>query len=223
MSFADLLKKPLPSASSKVVTEGVDDLNPGEVDPDTIVTPPTPEDAIVPAEPFKATECDDGEECDVPDPTPVVTPVPDVVPEVDAAPLTPDESQRVDDTMNVVATPMLIASELDESALDEFVESTDADIAVAEGFLTEKTIVRFDKNAKKAQLYEVAVAAVAREKNDPLYRKLQTVYKMERILKAKLRKKYNSQASKKVKEYLARAKKSKSGVLARIAAKLSGK
>ena len=84
-------------------------------------------------------------------------------------------------------------------------------------------LVKFDKNAKRAQLFEVAVAAVAREKKDPLYKKLQTVYKMERQIKAKLRKKYNAPAKQKVKEYLARAKKSKSGLIARIAKKITGK
>ena len=136
--------------------------------------------------------------------------------------LTPDESQRVDDTLNAVATPLLIQGEGCKEVA-EFVESVDSDIAVAEGFLTEKTIVKFDKNAKRAQLFEVAVAAVAREKKDPLYKKLQTVYKMERQIKAKLRKKYNAPAKQKVKEYLARAKKSKSGLIARIAKKITGK
>ena len=42
---------------------------------------------------------------------------------------------------------------------------------------------------------------------------------MERILKAKLRIKYHAQASRKVKEYLRKAQKSKSGILSRIASK----
>ena len=153
---------------------------------------------------------------------PTANPAPVDSPEGDTA-LSPDESQRVDDKMNAIATPMLLADELDECDMKEFVESTDCDIAIAEGFLTERTIVKFDKNAKRAQLYEVAVRSIAQEKNDPLWRKLETVYKMERILKAKLRKKYHSQANAKVKEYLARAKKSKSGILSRIAAKIMGK
>ena len=143
--------------------------------------------------------------------------------EVDSEPLSPAESQRVDDVINTVATPILINGELTESEIEEFVNSMDSDIAVTEGFLMERTIVKFDKNAKKAQLYEVAVAAVAREKKDPLFKKLNTVYKMERILKAKLRKKYHAQAQQKVKEYLARARKSKSGILSRIANKILGR
>ena len=143
--------------------------------------------------------------------------------ENDTEVLSPDESQRADDVINAVATPLMLNGELSEAEINEFVESVDSDIAIAEGLLTERTIVKFDKNAKRAQLYEVAVAACAREHNDPDFRKLQTVYKMERILKKKLRKKYNSQAQKKVKEYLARAKKSKSGIISRIAHKITGK
>ena len=208
--FTDLLSKPLPSAMNANVNESA--LGDGEMLDDTV----TPVEPVAPVEPVEPT------------PAPVVPEVP-VTPAVPAATepatdLTPDESQKVDEVMNAVATPLLIKNEFaSEDDYSEFVESVDSDIAVAEGFLTERTIVKFDKNAKKAQLYEVAVAAVAREKKDPLYKKLETVYKMERILKAKLRKKYHAQANAKVKEYLQRAKKSKSGILAKIAAKLTGK
>lgn len=200
-SFTELLNKPLPSKQSDYYTEG--------------------------------SNCVGCEE-DVNDPTNHETsnefmnniynqPTPENPENDEPDPLTPEQSQRVDDTINAVATPILIDSELTESEIDEFIESVDSDIAVSEGFLTEKTIVKFDKHAKKAQLYEVAVAACAREHKDPLFKKLETVYKMERVIKAKLRKKYNSEAQKKVKEYLARAKKSKSGILARIANKLTKK
>lgn len=144
-------------------------------------------------------------------------------PEDDIKPLSPEADQRVDDTISAVATPLLINTELTESDIDNFIESVDSDIAVNEGFLTEKTIVKFDKNAKRAQLFEVAVAACAREHKDPLYKKLETVYKMERVIKAKLRKKYYSEAQRKVKEYLKRASKSKSNVIKRIAHKITGK
>lgn len=141
----------------------------------------------------------------------------------DTTPLTPEQNVEVDRFMDTVATPLLISGSASPEEINEFVESVESDIAVGEGFLTERTIVRFDKNAKKAQLFETAVAAIARSKNDPLYKKLQTVYKMERIIKAKLRKKYHSEADRKVKEWMARAKKSKSGFLSKIVSKLTGK
>lgn len=213
--FSELMKQPLPSArdnNDSVFTEGYDGCEESFDDPfsSSKFEPfSCPSDNCINPSP----ECPSGN-CDEPAP---------MGSEVDTTPLTSDQSQRVDDTINAVATPILINGELNDDQIKEFVESMDSDIAVNEGFLTEKTIIKFDKNAKRAQLYEVAVAAVAREKKDPLYKKLQTVYKMERIIKAKLRKKYHSQAQQKVKEYLARAKKSKSGILARIANKITGK
>lgn len=206
-NFKELLSKPLPSKSG-MIKEGTDCCENTPVDPLAPVADPIEGDTAV-------------DPTDEQDPIVPVTPV--VVPEEDNVELTPDESKRVDDTMDAVATPILLKTELTEEEMIEFVESADSDIAEAEGFLTEKTIIKFDKNAKKAQLYEIAVAAVAREKKDPLYKKLQTVYKMERIIKAKLRKKYHAQAQQKVKEYLARAKKSKSNVLSKIINKITGK
>lgn len=203
--FSELLSKPLPSKQTGEYYEGV---NCDECGTDGAgdVTPEIPEtnpimDNIYSGNNQQTPDIDDDE----------------------PAPLTPEQSQRVDDTINAVATPLLIQNNLTESEVAEFIESVDSDIAVSEGFLTEKTIVKFDKTAKKAQLYEVAVAACAREHKDPLYKKLETVYKMERVIKAKLRKKYNAEAQKKVKEYLARARKSKSGILARIANKITNK
>ena len=207
--FSELMRQPLPSArdnNSSIFTEGFGCEDVFQNPLDCAATDP------MPASPL-----------DTPDDDGFASPSDTANTDVDTTPLTPDQSQKVDDVINTVATPILINGELNDDQVKEFVESMDSDIAVNEGFLTEKTIIKFDKNAKKAQLYEVAVAAVAREKKDPLYKKLQTVYKMERIIKAKLRKKYHSQAQQKVKEYLARAKRSKSGVLARIAHKITGK
>lgn len=175
--------------------------------------------------------CEPKEPCDPADPTcnqpippiQMQEPVPDPIKDDEDVVLSPEEDRRVDDTINAVATPLLLNTEMTESELEEFIESIESDIMVGEGFLTEKTIVRFDKNAKRAQLFEVAVAACAREHKDPLYKKLETVYKMERTIKAKLRKKYRNEANRKVKEYLQRAKKSKSNVLVRIANKITGK
>ena len=207
MTFEEMMKAPLPAEMKRGIATNVNESvsECGDCGVDNIVPDVTPENPPVP---------------EIPAP-PVSNPE---TPQQDTnTELTPDESQRVDDVINTVATPILLKSELDEVGMNEFVEGIESDIVMAEGFLTERTIVRFDKNAKKAQLYEVAVRAVAREKKDPLYRKLETVEKMKRIIEAKLRKKYDSQARKKMKEYLDRAKKSKSGILAKIAHKLSGK
>ena len=114
---------------------------------------------------------------------------------------------------------MLLKESMTDDEFEEFVNSEEFDTLVNEGFMTERTIVKFDKNARKAQLKEVAVRACAMEHRDPLWKKLNLAYKMERILKAKLRVKYNNQANMKVKEYLKRARMSKSGLLSKLANK----
>lgn len=199
MNFSDLLKKPLPSATQAGTsyTESMDDCDSG----------------------FCGEDFSDLQGTNTTDENPVAL-------ENDEAPdnhLTPEQEQEVDDAIVAVATPILLQAELSEDEIHEFVEGLDSDVAIAEGVLTEKTIVRFDKKARLSQLYEVAVYAIARAKNDRLYKKLDKVYAMERLLKAKLRKKYNAQAQKKAKEYLAKMKQSKSGIIAKIASKISGK
>lgn len=222
--FSDLMAQPLPSAQK--ANEVVEDIKTESVKPEA-----KSEESLIESMDDLIMEFEDDVEADEVE---VVQPLDSTVAaavvdepaegeEVDNEPLTPAESNNVDGVIDAVATPLLLRESLNEDEIMEFVNSMDSDIAVSEGFLMEKTIIKFDKKAKKAQLYEVAVAAVAREKKDPLYKKLNTVYKMERILKAKLRKKYNSQAQQKVKEYLARAKRSKSGILSRIANKIMGR
>lgn len=212
--FTELMSKPLQPAlgSDDAFTlegfgceEGGDICDPSEpfgTDPTTPVTAPdasTPVDQVK-ANVAKAMTSSDTEMQDPP-------------------PLTPEQDQHVDDVMTTVLTPMLLKENMTESEFTEFVNSDEFDTLRDEGFMTERTIVKFDKHARKAQLYEVAIRACAMEHHDPLWRKLETVYKMERILKAKLRIKYHAQASRKVKEYLRKAQKSKSGILSRIASK----
>ena len=212
-NFADLLNRPLPSMVA-AVEESVEDTNtiqegaednvvvmqsePIEVPAEPVSVPPTPEPIIAKPEEVVAVQAE-------------VEPVDN---------LTPEENRNVDDVLNSVGTALLLNDEMNEEEYKEFVNGLEGGIAEAEGFLTERTIVRLDKNAKKAHLYELALFTVAREKNDRDWKKLQTVYKMKRMLKARLRKKYNNLAMKKYREYLDRARKSKSGILAKIANKM---
>lgn len=226
--FQDILNSPLPSARGRIYEESVDECGEGcdtECGTQCDNCGDDNCDGCEPVSPQSPVEIDDvmddlGDDQDPVDST-MDSELDEPIGDDDLDPL---ESRNVDDVINTVGTSILMKDEIgSEEELKEFVNSMDSDIAVSEGYLTEKTIIKFDKNAKKAQLYEVAVFACAREKNDPLWRKLQTVWKLERVIKAKLRKKYNAPANRKVKEYLARAKKSKSGFLAKIAAKLTGK
>ena len=210
--FSELMSKPLQSSldsADAYTLEGFDCAEGDACDPaDPFCTDPTPVAAVEPpvASPIagdatvKALTSSDTEMQEPP-------------------PLSPEQDQHVDDVMTAVLTPMLLKESMTEEEFEEFVNSDDFDMLVNEGFMTERTIVKFDKNARKAQLKEVAVRACAMEHHDPLWKKLNLVYKLERTLKAKLRVKYNNQANRKVKEYLRRARKSKSGILAKIADK----
>lgn len=138
--------------------------------------------------------------------------------------LTEEEEQNIDERIKRVATPLLIQDELsDDEEVNMFKESVDTDVAMDEGYFTERTIVRFDKRARRSQLKKVAVFAIAKEKNDVLYRKLVTIWKLERKLEAMLCKKYNTQAEAKVKKYIADAKKSKSSIVKKAINKITGK
>ena len=137
--------------------------------------------------------------------------------------LGPDGEQRVNDALDTIATPLLLAEEFTESELEAFIESVDCDIAMNEGYITEKTFVRLDKKAKKARAYEVAVFKIARENNDRLYRKLETIWAMERKLKADLRAKYNSYARRMANEYIQRLASSNSKVVSKLGKMLLNK
>lgn len=138
--------------------------------------------------------------------------------------LSEEEEQNVDERIKRVATPILLQDELGTvDEVDMFKESVEMDLSIDEGYFTERTIVRFDKKARRSQLKKVAVLAIAKEKNDPLYKKLVTIWKMERKLEQKLMEKYDAKANEKVKKYIANAKKSKSNVIKRAINKITGK
>ena len=88
----------------------------------------------------------------------------------------------------------------------QFYESTDSDIAVSEGLIMESDVddiftegvfaspnkpFKMTKRARFKQLYELSVQIEARAHRDPQMVKLDRAYKIERQIKANLRKKYN--------------------------------
>ena len=83
------------------------------------------------------------------------------------------------------------------------------------GVAMEKVIVRLDKKSRLAHLQQAAVFKLANAANDPKYRKLLTLWKMERQIEAYLNKKYASQATKiaksKIKNYTTQGLKKVSG------------
>lgn len=65
--------------------------------------------------------------------------------------------------------------------------------------VNEKTLVRMDKKARISQVQKMAVFTIAREKNDPIFKKLLTVWRIERSLEEKLFNKYGSEGMRRAK------------------------
>lgn len=148
--------------------------------------------------------------------------------------LTPEEEIKADDMMSIAATSLLVNDQLSGEEKKEFCQSDlETSIAVREGFMTEadinelavecglieesaytnKMIIRLDAASKKKQLYALAVNVSAAAHGDPDYYKLKKVMKMRKILRTKLDRKYHAEATKRMRVYFARLKKSKSKTL----------
>lgn len=93
-------------------------------------------------------------------------------------------------------------------------DTTDIATAISENVVLERTIVRLDKTAKLSKARKMAVFAVAKERNDPKFKKLMTVWKWERFLEAFLDKKYGNEAMRRAKKSVSNSAKSKSKLVA---------
>lgn len=162
-----------------------------------------------------------------------------VVDDEEEVTLSADEEMKADDMMNIAATSLLVNDKLNAEEKANFV-STEAAVAVAEGFMTDsdvnqmssdlglvqennynkKMIIRLDAESKKKQLYALAVNVSAAAHGDPDYYKLKKVMKMRKILRAKLEQKYKGEATKRMRIYFNRLKRSKSNTLSNIGNKV---
>ena len=104
--------------------------------------------------------------------------------------------------------------------LESLTENTyDLGKAVNEDILVERSIVRLDKEAKKSRAFKMAVFQTAKEKGDRDFKKLMTLWKLERFIEEKLTKRYMAPAKSKAKEAMKKAKNTKSKVIAKITRK----
>lgn len=95
--------------------------------------------------------------------------------------------------------------------LEAFVENhTEVQASLRDEVLLEKSIVRLDKKAKLNRAQKTAVFTVAKERNDPLLKKLITVWRLERYLEGTLLKKYGNEGLRRAKTAMERPAKSKS-------------
>lgn len=96
----------------------------------------------------------------------------------------------------------------------------DLDKACNEGVLCERTIVRLDKRAKKTKAEKMAEFQIAKEKNDRDFKKLLTIWKLERFLEEKIHKRYGAQAKTLAKKKLKEAKNTKSKAVKKASEKV---
>ena len=157
--------------------------------------------------------------------------------------LSSDEEQEADDMMAVAATTALINDEMNNEEKTKFIESTEfVAAAVNEGLLLEsdvnelattlglvteannynkKMIIRLDREAKKKQLFAIAVNVSAAAHHDADYVKLKKVNRMRKILRRKLIKKYHAEATRRMKIYFKKLTTSRATPLQKIGQALS--
>ena len=88
---------------------------------------------------------------------------------------------------DVAVEDMMESVLVDEDSLLEGVLPEDA-------VVMEKTIVRMDKAAKKQRAYKLAILQCAKDDDNKDYKKLETIWKMEKYLMRRLEKKYAARA-----------------------------
>jgi hypothetical protein len=105
-----------------------------------------------------------------------------------------------------------------EAAEEGDFSEDDIDQLISENLLSERNIVRLDKKARKSHAIDKSVLVLAKENNDPLYKRLVKNWKQRRMIRAKLKQKYGSKA-------IARARKiqskSRNKAFKKVASKIS--
>ena len=136
---------------------------------------------------------------------------------------TADVLRISEEDTQLVAEAMLIDA-LSNEELHELTEAADVcNDLTSMGIVTEKTIVRLDKKAKISRAYKTAVFTVAREKKDRDFKRLVTIWRMERTLEAKLMKKYHAEAMKRAKVAVAKLNSGRKDTKGRVIAKAVSK
>ena len=88
-------------------------------------------------------------------------------------------------------------------------------------YVEERTIVKLDKKAKKTRNYKMAILQCAKEGEDPNYKKICTLWKMERFLMRLMEKKWMTKAKSRAKTMGKTVHESEAGPLKKIAPKLT--
>ena len=104
--------------------------------------------------------------------------------------------------------------------IESLTENTyDLGKAINEDILVERSIVRLDKAAKMNKAYKMAIFQLAKEKGDRDFKKLLTLWKLERFIERKLEKRYAAQAGQLAKQAMKKSKNTKSKAVGKAVAK----
>jgi hypothetical protein len=127
-----------------------------------------------------------------------------------------EDELTVEDRSLIMEAALLEAAAPEE--LQAFLENhNEVNAAIRDEVLLEKTIVRLDKKARLTRAEKVAVFAIAKQKNDIDFKKLMTVWRMERYLEGRLMKKYGAQGMRVARQTMQNAsKKSKSPTIKKV-------
>jgi hypothetical protein len=113
--------------------------------------------------------------------------------------------------VNALIIECAILDTFSSEEIESLTENTyDLGKAVNEDVLVERSIVRLDKEAKKNKAYKMAIFQVAKEKGDRDFKKLLTLWKLERFIEKKLEKRYSAQAKQLAKQAMKKSKNTKS-------------
>ena len=122
--------------------------------------------------------------------------------------------------VNALLVECAILDTFSNEEIESLTENTyDLGKAINEDILVERSIVRLDKEAKKNKAYKMAIFQIAKEKGDRDFKKLLTLWKLERFLEAKLEKRYAAQAKQLAKQAMKKSKNTKSKAVGKAVSK----
>ena len=126
------------------------------------------------------------------------------------------EGLDIEDTALIVEA--LIMDTLSNEEIEMMLENYTPDFykAVDEEIVQERSIVRLDKTAKLSKATRVAEYNMAKKAQDPLFKKLMTLWAAERYITDKLHQRYGMKAKTEAKKAMAQAARSKSNVMQKV-------
>lgn len=136
-------------------------------------------------------------------------------------PMIPDNTGLLDDSndddlieeLNRIYTPILITQQIEGDLSSQIIEACDN-----ESILTERNIIKFDKDARLAQLISVASKLIARKKNTPAFQAYLSASKIKKDAALRIQEEEHAQAVALANKYLQRVSVNGTSSLARDAA-----